>query len=189
MKKTILYIAIVLLLIIITASGTYAYLVAATNSTANAANTKGAVLDVIYTKGEDISGTLNLTKDKNGGLETTINIRLSDDSVQVSANLYINIEEITETIANSALNWEVYETVNNTEILVGSGTFADCGNGTACKTNDKLYIVNNYELSTTNTTFTVYIWLNGNAVGNEVLNAVFKGKIGAESGNFTGELK
>ena len=189
MKKTAIYTAIVLLLIAITVSATYAYLVASINTTSNATTTEGAVLEVEYTKGENIEGILNLSEDKTGGLNTTVNIKLNQDSVQVLSNLYIDISEITSTIANNALNWEVYKTINGTETFVSKGTFGDCGSGIACVTGNRLYIVNGYELTSTNTSFTVYIWLDGHMVGNEVVGAKFKGKIGAESEDFSGELR
>ena len=191
MKKISLYIIIILLLIVATIAGTYAYMIATINSTNNAVNTSGTNLKVVYSGGAAIEGILNLSNDKTGGLNTTVNIKIAEDSVVAKAHLYIDIEKITSSIATNALNWEVYKTVNGVESFVNSGTFADCLTGTTarkCVAGDKLYIVNDYQLSTEDTAFTIYVWLDGNKVGNEVVGATFKGIVAAESENFTGDL-
>lgn len=191
MKKIGLYIIITLLLIVATITGTYAYMIATINSSNNAVNTSGTNLKVVYSGGAAIEGILNLSNDKTGGLNTTVNIKIAEDSVVAKAHLYIDIEKITSSIATNALNWEVYKTVNGVESFVNSGTFADCLTGTTarkCVAGDKLYIVNDYQLSTEDTAFTIYVWLDGNKVGNEVVGATFKGIVAAESENFTGDL-
>lgn len=191
MKKTILYTAIILLLTIITISGTYAYLTASVNSGNNIV-TEGHNFEVIYTGGTNIEGSLNLVSRKEDGLNTTVNIRVSEDSVLGKANIYIQVEEISEKIATEALKWEVYKTFDGVQSLVDTGTFLDCEGETAtkkCESGDRLYIVKDYKLSATNTAFTVYIWLDGNLIGNEAIGASFNGYIGAESENITGDLE
>ena len=193
MKKTITYTVIILLLTIITVSGTYAYLTAATNSNEIASN--ASKFEVIYTGGTHIDGTLPLAKNKEGGYNTTVNISVSTGSVEGKANLYIDIEKITTSIETfpKALTWEVYKTVNGTTEFVKDGTFADCKNedGTKkiCEPYDKLYIVEGYKISTDNTAFTVYVWLNGDKVNNEVFGAELKAYIAAETENVTANLE
>lgn len=191
MKKIVLYTIITLLLIVATIAGTYAYMIATINSSNNAVNTSGTNLKVVYSGGAAIEGILNLSNDKTGGLNTTVNIKIAEDSVVAKAHLYIDIEKISSSIATNALNWEVYKTVNGVESFVNSGTFVDCLTGTTtrkCVAGDKLYIVNDYQLSTEDAAFTIYVWLDGNKVGNEVVGATFKGIVAAESENFTGDL-
>ena len=145
----------------------------------------------VYTGGEAIEGEMDLSTDKSGGYNTTVNISISENSVVAKANLYIDIQEISSSLATEGLTWEVYKTINGTESPEASGTFADCDPSNAvkkCTAGDKLYIVTDYTLSTTPTAFTVYVWLNGHKVGNEVIGASFKGIIKAESENFTGKL-
>lgn len=184
-----LYLIIVFLVTIVTVSGTYAFF----SSTANSSemNFDTAKFEVIYTGGTAITGNLELVKSKEEGFNTKINIKVSEGSLDGKANLYINIEEITANIATEAFNWEVYKTVNGNENFVNSGTFIDCekdGIKKQCESGDKIYIVRDYPLTTTNTTFTVYIWLNGYEVGNEVVGSSFNGYIGAESENITANL-
>ena len=190
MKKIIIYITIILSIIAITVSATYAFFsaTASTNNTINANTTK---LEVIYTGGTEISGILNLVATKEEGFETTVRIKLSEDSVDASADLYIQINEITSSIATEALRWEVHKTYEGQETYVDSGTFLDCENGATtkkCTNGDKIYIVKDYELTTTDTYYTVYIWLDGNKIGNEALGATLKAYIGAETEHITSQL-
>lgn len=189
MKNIILYGIMIFLVIIVTVSGTYAFFSSTANS--EVANFDAAKFEVIYTGGTAITGNLELVKNKEEGFKTEVNIKVSEGSVEGKANLYINIEDITDNIAIEAFNWEVYKTVNGNSSFVNSGTFIDCekdGVKKQCKSGDKMYIVRDYPLTTTNTTFTVYLWLDGNKVGNEVIGSSFNGYIGAESENITANL-
>ena len=191
MKKTILYTTIVLLLTIITAGATYAFL--STTIGFNLISPNSSKIDIEYSKGNTIDGNLNLVNSKEEGLNTTVSIGLASGSLAVKANLYIDIEKISEELAIDALNWEVYQVENNTETRKSYGTFADCKNedGTErkCQTGDKLYIINNYPLSEELTNFKVYIWLDGNIAGNEVIGAELTAHIGAESEEITSNFE
>ena len=185
MKKIILYTSMVLLITIITVGGTYAYFVSTTNS--NTVSTDASELEIIYSTGEEISGVLNLVSSKEEGKQTTLSIKLSEDSVDATANVFIKIYEISEEIATDALNWELYRKPSGgSETFVASGTFKDYQNG------DKFYIEENYRLTTSDTDYTVYIWLDGNKVNNidtpNVVGAVLNGYIGADAQHVT-ELK
>jgi len=194
MKKTILYSAIVLLIVIITLAGTYAFI---NTAISNSINPNSAKIDIAYSKGTTINGSLNLVNNKEEGLNTTISIGLNNDSLLANANIYIDIEEISEKLATSALKWEVYrietKIENETEIEienhVKSGNFTDCINDDEtkrkCQTGDKLYIENNYELTKEPTTFKIYIWLDGNIAGNEVIGTELIAHIGAETDKIT----
>lgn len=190
MKKTTLYIAIVLLLTIITVGGTYAFL--STTIGYNIINPNASKIDIVYSKGDPIDGNLNLVNNKEEGFNTTVSIGLANGSLAVKADLYIDIEKISEELATDALNWEVYKVQNEVETRASLGTFAKCKNedGTErkCQTGDKLYIINNYPLSEELTNFKVYIWLDGNKAGNEVIGAELTAHIGAESEKITSDF-
>ena len=181
MKKTILYIAIVLFIAIVTVAGTYAYIFSTIESTNNAVSTDTSLIDIIYTGGNEISGILNLVSSKEEGKNTTVTIKLSEQSVDAEADMYIKINTIDADIATEALNWECHRTHNN-QTNITSGTFNGKTNG------DKIYIDTDYRLSTTDTYYTIYIWLDGNKIGNEALGAEFDAYIGAEAVHIT-ELK
>lgn len=190
MKKIFFYISIILSILIITAGATYAYFASATNSAKNALTGDSAFLLVNYTGGTNIEGSISLSRDKSGGRNTTVNISLDPDSVIAKADLFLNINSISSPLAVEGFIWEVYKTINGVESFVGSGTFETCQpSGLKCSSGDKIIIVNDYILSTTNTAFTVYVWLNGDKVGNEVIGSSFSGTIHAETEEFTGELE
>lgn len=179
-----------ILMVGITVGGTYAYLVSRVNS-GNNIITNSSRLSVIYTGGTEINGNLELVNSKEEGYNTTIDIKLSEDSVDAKADIFIYINKITSSIANSALNWEVHKIYEGVETFVNSGTFLDCINGNTTKTcanGDKIYIVRDYQLTTTDTYYKVYIWLDGNKVGNEVLGATLSAYIGAETEHITTNL-
>lgn len=188
-KKTLTYIILITLVVILIVGGTYAYL--STSTTGNEFATNANKFEVIYTGGKKIGGKLEFANSKSEDMKTTVNIRMAENSVLGVANLYIQIEEITANIANEALIWEVYRTYDGVESFAGKGTFADCKTGSQnrnCQTGDKLYIINDYKLSDKNTAFTIYIWLDGNIATNSAIGGIFKGHIGAETENFTGNL-
>lgn len=190
MKKIIVYTSIILLLTIIIVGTTYAYLVTTTNSSTGAVSGTSSELNVVYSPGKPFDGMISLSEDKSGGLSTTVNISITEDSVQANANLFIKLEKFSSSLASSGFIWEVYK--NDDTKPFSTGTFEYCQTGETqkkCAEKDKLYIVSDYPLSTTNTEFTVYVWLNGDIVGNEVINAEFQGSISAETSKFTGTLK
>ena len=191
MKKALTYILGLSLVAIVTAGSTYAYFVSVVEGGGKIAQTH--VLEVIYTGDTEIKGNIDLVTSKEGGHNRTISIRLSENSVGAAANFYIAIDEITAALATEALNWEFYKLVNGEEQYVDSGTFMDCGaigeSKTKCSNGKRIYMLTDYTLSTTEDKFKVYIWLNGHKAGNEVLNAVLTGYIGAETENISGILE
>lgn len=189
MKKIILYITITFLLAIIISGATYAFF-SSTVSTKKI-TTNSDKFEVIYTGGTDIGGNLTMVNSKEEGKKSTVNIRITEDSIVGLANIYIQIDQITSNLANEALRWEVYKNYNSTESFVSSGNFTYCKSGDTqkkCSSGDKLYLVKDYKLSTTNTAFTIYIWLDGNKATSEVIGGFLKGYIGAETENVTGNL-
>lgn len=190
MKKILIYATIIVLTIVITVGATYAYFSASTNS--NNMNSGSSQIEIIYTNGNKIEGDMNLSTDKEGGRNTTVNVRQTTNSVPTELNLFLNVDQITSALAVEGLVWEVYKTYDGITTFVDSGTFLDCGDKgetkSKCTNGDRLYLVTDYALSTTNTAFTVYVWLDGNKVGNEVIGATFSGTIAAESNEITGNL-
>jgi len=181
MKKIILYILVILLIVILTVAGTYAYFVTTINS-ANSLIGSSSKLEVLYTGDTAITGVLNLVSSKEEGKQATVKIQLSNDSVDAKADIFIQVNQIGTDIASDALNWELYRTYQGSESFVAKGTFDGVSSG------DKIYIDRDYRLSTDETSYTVYIWLDGNKIGNEALGESLEGYIGAEAEHIT-ELK
>lgn len=192
MKKTIIYATILLIVAIITISGTYAFF-SASVTTKDPLSSETHQLEVIYTGDTEINGGLYLVTDKSGGYRREVSIKRTENSIGAKANIYINIGEITSALASDALNWEIYKIENNVEVEYDKGTFVDCGQPnetkTKCAAGKKIYMVTDLELLTTPQKFAIYIWLNGYKAGNEVLGAKLKGYIGAETETITGILE
>lgn len=192
MKKNLIHIAIMMIVAIITISGTYAFFTA-TVTTDSPLSTQTYQLEVIYNGDIEIKGVLDLVKDKSGGHRREVSIGISENSVGASASIYINIDEITPVLATEALNWEIYKIENNVEVEYAKGTFDKCGEvgeaKTTCAAGKRIYMVSDLELLTTQQTFAIYIWLNGNKAGNETIGATLKGYIGAKTENITGILQ
>ena len=191
MKKNIKYILILILLVIIISGSTYAYF-SATIVRNNAIRTTGDVLEVIYSGDTAINGIIELSRNKDGGHRRETQIGLSERSVGIAAHLYIDIQNISPELAVSGLKWEVYTLKDGVETFYSSGTFLQCGEigqtKSKCKSGDKLYMVTNYDLAVTQTTFVVYLWLNGEEVGNKVIDKRLVGEISAETIFLTGQI-
>ena len=97
-------------------------------------------------------------------------------------DIYMKVTTIGQDIASNALKWELFRTYQGTESFVGRGTFDGVSSG------NKIYVDRDYRLSTEETSYTVYIWLDGSLIGNEALGESFIGYIGAEAQHIT-ELK
>ena len=186
MKKELLYSILgVVLGTILIASVTYAYFSAATSSNSNAVSEQAYKFDVIYSGGQTIQGSLTPTVNKTGGYTSTVTIRMGTGSVLPTASIYVDILDISNNLLEDdspwqkALKWEVEGISNNEQLYTASGDFQKCGvsRNSTCVTNDKLYIVSDYQLSYTDTVFTVYIWLDAALVDSGVNGTHINGQI------------
>lgn len=184
MKKKYIYSILLISFITIATIGvTYAFFVATTSSKNNI-NTTSQKFEVIYSGGGEITGPLKFGLSKEEGKKTSVNIKVAPGSIEAKGIIYINIEEISPELAVSGFNWEVVGTKNNLQVYNQKGTFA----GTNNTTNKIINIVDDYLITEDNTKFDIYLWLDGNKLGNEVLTSSFKGYIGAKVDNFTAIL-
>ena len=168
---------------IIIIGSTYAFFTSTANANTNAAaNSKN--FEVIYTGGgKNLSGSLDPCTKKEDGINTTVNIKMAQNSALAKATLYINIEKITSNLAVEGFIWEVYGTnESGEEVYYKKGNFA----GTNDTDKNTINIVEDYKLSYENTSFTVYLWVDANKVNESILNSEFKGSLGAKTENFTG---
>lgn len=187
MKKRLFYtIILVISIIVLVVGGTYAWFITSVNAT-NKANTNSKKFQVIYTGDTRLDGNLLMTNSKTDNYKRTVKAKVADDSVSAKLNLYINIEEISANLAVEGFVWEVYGYQNGTQVYANSGNFngksATTGNNIIDLTNftDHVYTITNVE-----TTFDIYLWLDGNKVDESVLGSTFKGTIEAKTENFTG---
>lgn len=189
MKKTLLYSLGLLLIAILTIGVTYAYFINTVSSSQNAeANAKK--FEVLYTGGSALTTNLQPRESRDETYKTSVNIKMAEGSINAIANIYINIEEMSDVLASNALVWEIVvkKGTNNINITPSKGNFSSCMTNSIneCNNGRKIYILNDYEVTTENTEVTVYLWVDGSKVGNEIVGATFTGYIGTETRNVTG---
>ena len=184
MKKRYLYsIALVMILIFAVVGVTYAFFVSEAASNQNL-ETSSKKFEVIYTGGQIPLENIKLKPsiDKSGGINTSVNIMMAQDSALAKGTLYINIEKLTSNLANDGFIWEVYGSDGTYE----TGTFV----GYNDTDNNIINIVENFPITYDNKTFTVYLWLDGNNpyMDNRILDAEFDCYIGAKTEQFAGTV-
>ena len=171
----------ILLLGVLVAGSTYAFFRTTLGSDNNiVANT--SIMNIIYTKGEPISGNMQLASDRTGGYSTQITIKTSSDSVQPTMDLFLHIDDISSAIAVSGFKWEVCTARSGDTTACSQGTFADYND----TDHNTVLLINDYQLNTNTTTFTVYLWLDGDLLNAATVSgSTFEGYIGANSEEFT----
>lgn len=185
MKKQFIYtISAILLLTIAVVGSTYAFFSATATSNNNSVSANAQKFEVIYTGGTEINGPIDLSIDRTGGVNTTVHIKVGQGSSQALAYLFLNIEEMTDNLSVSNVKWEVSGVKNGKEVYVNNGTFA----GYNDTNNNTIPIVEDYRLTEDQTDFTVYIWIDGNSTGNEILGAMLSSYISAQTEQYTGQL-
>lgn len=183
-KRNLLIILGVVISIFLIAGATYAFFELYINS--GNISTNATNFGVDFEPGEPITGPLELTTNKEGGLITEVNIKMTSGSPLAKATIFVNIEKITASLAIESFKWEVIGKRNNVVTYTNNGSFL----GYNDTTNNILNIVEGYLLTEENTVFTIYFWLDGESISDtSILNSEFNGYIGAKTDNFTAALK
>ena len=175
MNKKLLYsLLIVLLIIIVSVSITYAWL-----SWSGVVNISGTseCFEVNYVKGQDIGSDSNpasfsLASTYTEGLSSVIKVNLKDTCTisNGSGTLYLNTDGTTSSIllTSNVLKYQVLDGTNE----VASGIVSSTGN---------LPIYSNIEINNQVKQLIVYIWIDGSLVNNDnsndILSSVYKGNI------------
>jgi len=179
MKKQLLYSILAVLIMSGTVFGaTYAFFSASVGNSVSQTNSSD--MDIVYSGGSPITGTMQQVANRSGGFSTVINIKTASNSVEPKVNMFINIDNITANLAVPGLKWEVDIERSGDNLIHYAGNF----DGYNSTTNKVVPIISNYPLTTTNSKITVYIWLDGNSTNNSVLGGSFNGYISASSEQF-----
>ena len=180
-RKFLYTIIAVIFLITAIVSTTYSFFMSQTNSNEKPQGSSKK-FEVIYTGGKISleNQKITPTSNKTGGINTSVSIRMAEDSVLAQGTLYLNINKITSNIANDGFIWEVH----GSNGYYNRGTF----NGYNDTNNKIINIAENFEINYQETIYTIYFWLDGNNeyIDNRILNAEFDCFIGAKTENFTG---
>lgn len=118
--------------------------------------TKGLDYYITYNKGTDItSGTINPSATYTGGNSVTITLYKKDNTYDIYGHIYLDVTSIGDKLKNSnALKYAVVSGGN----VISSGSMKGTSSGTS-----KL-IATNIPLSTTSTTYSVYLWFDENDI-------------------------
>lgn len=180
-KNLSISIIAVIAIIILTFSGTYAYLASVTNE--SNVNTGSGKLDINYVgpSADSLTGNIISSDSRDSGIKTVATASLNAGSLDALFNMYITPTVITG-LNITAFKWEVEGINGGTIVYTNSGNFANATAGT------KIKIVDSYKLRTTTTTFNIYIWLDGDLVTDAISDASFKAEIVSDSVKITGEF-
>ena len=176
MNKKLLYrLLIVLLIVVVSVSITYAWL-----SWSGVVNISGTseCFDVNYVKGQDIGSDSNpanfsLASTYTEGLSSVIKVNLKDTCTisNGTGTLYLNTD--TSVTSSTLLSGKLlkYQVLDGTT-SVGSGVVSSAEN---------IEIYKDIPITTAVKTITVYIWIDGSLVNNDnsndILSSVYKGNI------------
>ena len=189
MKKSLIYTIIVVVCIaLITISGTYAFFMFTINGS-TPTNTASSNFEISYVGGgSTFDGPLNLVSTKEDGYKKTLKLKVVNGSVDAKLNLYIQIESISQNLAVEAFKWEIYGyNSSSQQVYTNSGTFD--GYSASAGSNIVNLVNYDYTLTSNETTFDIYLWLDVNEDVNNVFGGTFTGHIAARTEQFSGIVK
>ena len=162
-KKKLLIIISIFLIGLVIIGSTYAFWTWTSNTTKNVIiNTSDDIKNyIVYDDGEStFSGNFEVSNSYNQGMHATISIYKTNAAanVDLTAIIHMDVKSIGTNMANSsALKWVVTSgTYNNPGSVLAQGNFINVSSG------DTLTLVPNIEVTTTETFYTVWIWLDAN---------------------------
>lgn len=177
-KKNIIFaIIFVVVLIVLVSGASYAYLLASTGGTSTEAGS--GKLDVNYVKPNDITGNLRASSTRDDGLKASASASLNTGSVGALFNMYITPTALTN-LNIAALKWEAEGVRSGSVVCSSSGDFS------TATVNTKIKVIDSCALSSTVTTFNVYIWLDAGLINTPISGANFGAKITTDSVPITG---
>ena len=176
-KNIIVSIVIVVVLILLVSGASYAYIVAATSGASTGVSS--GKLDINYVKPSDITGELSASSTRNSGLKATASASLNTGSVGALFNIYITPTSLTN-LSIPALKWEAEGIRDGSIVCSNNGDFS------SATVNNKIKVIDGCELSSTVTTFNVYIWLDASLITTSISGANFGAKITVDSVPITG---
>ena len=159
-KKFMLF-GLIVLVITIAVSSTYAYYVWSTSDNEVTKIVAGVgSATVTFDGGSDINASLRPVSDKSKGIVKEIKVKA--DTTGLTFNMYLDITSIAIELKDVSFRYEFYK--GSTKLK--EGNFSDTylnSNTTDCNTNSTKHItlLTNENISTSNTSYTLYIWIDG----------------------------
>ena len=174
--------SLVVLVIVVIVSGTYAYYVWTTSDSDTTKIVAGiGAATVTFDGGSDISANLRPVSDKSKGIVKNISVK--GDTEGLVFNMYLDITSIDTGLKDESFRYELYKGTTK----VKEGNFSDSyltSNTVTCTKNNTNHIVllTNESISTSKTQYTLYIWINGANYTNPntMMNKTFSFKLHAD---------
>ena len=181
-KKIFLITGISLLVLIAIVGGTYAWYVWTTSDSDTTKIVAGVgAATVTFNGGSDISANLRPVSDKSKGIVKNISVK--GDTTGLVFNMYLDITSIDTGLKDESFRYELYKGTTK----VKEGNFSDSyltSNTVTCSKNNTNHIVllTNESISTSKTTYTLYIWIDGANYTNPntMMNKTFSFKLHAD---------
>ncbi len=159
--KIFMVLSLIILIITIIVSSTYAYYIWTTSDSEVTKIVAGVgSATVTFDGGSDINANLKPIPDKSQGIIKAIKVKA--DTTGLNFNLYLDIINIDTGLKDISFRYELYKGTTK----VKEGNFTDNylnSNTTTCSKNNTKHItlLSNESISTSNTTYTLYIWIDG----------------------------
>ena len=180
--KIYMIFSLVVLVIAVIVSGTYAYYVWTTSDSDTTKIVAGiGAATVTFDGGSDISANLRPVSDKSKGIVKNISVK--GDTAGLVFNMYLDITSIDTGLKDESFRYELYKGTTK----VKEGNFSDSyltSNTVTCTKNNTNHIVllTNESISTSKTSYTLYIWIDGENYTNPntMMNKTFSFKLHAD---------
>ena len=180
--KIYMIFSLVVLVIAVIVSGTYAYYVWTTSDSDTTKIVAGiGAATVTFNGGSDISANLRPVSDKSKGIVKNISVK--GDTEGLVFNMYLDITSIDTGLKDESFRYELYKGTTK----VKEGNFSDSyltSNTVTCTKNNTNHIVllTNESISTSKTAYTLYIWIDGANYTNPntMMNKTFSFKLHAD---------
>ena len=159
-KKFMLF-GLIVLVITIAVSSTYAYYVWTTSDSDTTKIVAGVgSATVTFDGGSDINASLRPVSDKSKGIVKNISVKA--DTAGLVFNMYLDITSIDTGLKDESFRYELYKGTTK----VKEGNFSDSyltSNTVTCSKNNTNHIVllTNESISTSKTSYTLYVWIDG----------------------------
>ena len=180
--KIYMIFSLVVLVIAVIVSGTYAYYVWTTSDSDTTKIVAGVgAATVTFDGGSDINANLRPVSDKSKGIIKNISVK--GDTTGLVFNMYLDITSIDTGLKDESFRYELYKGTTK----VKEGNFSDSyltSNTVTCTKNNTNHIVllTNESISTSKTSYTLYIWIDGANYTNPntMMNKTFSFKLHAD---------
>ena len=177
--KIYMIFSLVVLVMAVIVSGTYAYYVWTTSDSDTTKIVAGVgAATVTFDGGSDINANLRPVSDKSKGIIKNISVKA--DTTGLVFNMYLDITSIDTGLKDESFRYELYKGTTK----VKEGNFSDSyltSNTVTCTKNNTNHIVllTNESISTSKTSYTLYIWIDGENYTNPntMMNKTFSFKL------------